>query len=158
MIELKERQDIAKAMNFGEYPILKLDISDADEYGIKGCPCKIDMGTFNDGSRFLQKAELRFYCDEKSPTFSSGGACLSNVYNYTDFMNDYTAAISPTIKPNSEFVLIIMDSIAKTIYKVMIVKTFDTHKFSIRPIDMEAIDLSNYLKLSVLKYNKFQVQ
>ena len=46
MKRLTERTEIAKAINFHKYPVVEIDVSKVDEYGIIGTKVLIDNGTF----------------------------------------------------------------------------------------------------------------
>lgn len=149
MKHLTERTEIAKALNFGKYPVLTFDLHNQTEYGFKGCKCRIDMGTFNDGSNYYETAELYAYRDEQKVTFNSFGCCLSAEWSYHDFVEDLEYANAPLVEPNGEVVIVILDTNLKLVYEVIIAKVGKAHKFCSTPIDIEEIDMSKYFKLTV---------
>ena len=64
-ININDRQAVAKAINFGEYPVITIDLADRDEYGLKGSKVRIDNGTFRTGERYFIRATIRVYNDEQ---------------------------------------------------------------------------------------------
>lgn len=46
---LETRTEIAKAINFKQYPTIRIDVSETDDYGIVGTHVLIDNGTFRTG-------------------------------------------------------------------------------------------------------------
>ena len=46
---LTERTEIASAINFKKYPVVTIDVSKRDDYGIVGCPVCVDAGLFRTG-------------------------------------------------------------------------------------------------------------
>lgn len=44
MKTLTERTEIASAINFKQYPVVTIDVSKRDDYGIVGCPVCVDAG------------------------------------------------------------------------------------------------------------------
>ena len=143
---LKDRQEIAKAINFGKYPVLSIDLADADDYGLKGCTVRIDAGHFSDGSPYFIDAELRVYSDEKKITTSAGGTYLSADFTYTDYRSIVRKAQAPLIKPDQDVVIAIYDSRTKNAFAPMIVHT-GSHvaRHCITPLTFESVDMTPYL-------------
>ena len=87
---LKTKQEIAVAINMHEMPVVRIDLADADEYGIKSQKVLIDNGKFrrlnptDPDMPYLVRAEIRAFVDEKKFTFASYGCCLSNTFGYHD--------------------------------------------------------------------------
>ena len=152
MKNLTDRQEIAEALNFGKYPVLKIDIADCDWYGLKGSICRIDMGEFFDGSKFYERAQLCVYKDERKLSFSSFGCALTANVSYADFMEYVETAMSPIIKPDSEFVVVIYDSKRSEVYKVYVVQTGKTHRHCQQPIYVEPVDMTNYVVMADVRY------
>ena len=146
MKRLTERQDIAMAMNFGKYPVVKFDLADADDYGLKGCTVRVDAGSFSDGLPFTIKAELRVYTDQRKLTTSSWGACLTDSLSYFDYTDMIETAQAPLIKPDQEVVVAIYDSRNNMAYAPMIVKTGKSvRRHCQTPLDFEPVDMTTYL-------------
>lgn len=90
MKTLETKQEIAIAINMHEMPVVRIDLADADEYGIKSQKVLIDNGKFrrlnptDPDMPYLVRAEIRAFVDEKKFTFASYGCCLSNTFGYHD--------------------------------------------------------------------------
>lgn len=120
---LKERTEIAKAINFGKYPVIKIDLSDRDEYGIKGTKVRIDNGTFKSGEAYFINATIRAFSDEKILTISQGCGMLVDRLTYADYMEMIEYANAPIIKANQEILIFVYNSVTKAIYHPVIIKT-----------------------------------
>lgn len=143
---LKTRTEIGKALSFAKYPVLTIDLADADEYGLKGCRVRIDAGHFSTGERYLVDATLRVYRDERKLTVSSGGTCLSASFTYSDLVKRAEIAQAPIIEKDQEVVIVVLDSKNKQMYAPMLVKTssrVDPH--CSKPIGFEDVDMTIYL-------------
>lgn len=154
MKKLTERTDIAQALNFGKYPVLGIDISECDEYGLKGSKCRIDFGEFDDGSKFYERAELRVYGDEMKLTFSAGGCGLSKDFSYYDFEEDMVYAAAPIVKANSEIAVSVFDSQKRELYGVFIVETGNVNKFCSTPLTCKDADMSTYVIMAKARYGR----
>lgn len=152
MIKLTDRQTCAMALNFGVYPVLEIDLSKCDEYGLKGSVCRIDMGEYSDGSKFYERAELRVYGDNKMLTFSSHGCGLTKDFIYSNFLDNVETAMSPIIKPDSEFAVVVHDSKARVAFAMYIVKTGQVRRHCQTPITVEPVDMAEYVFLAKEKY------
>lgn len=152
MKSLTQRQEIAEAINFGKYPVLDIDLSKSDEYGLKGCTVRIDMGKFNDGEPWLEKAEFRAYGDEKKLTFSAFACCLDANMSYYGLMDDVKTAQAPIVKPDSEICVVIHDSKVKVVYAVYIIQTGKVNRHCQTPIMVEKVDVSRFVKMAHDQY------
>ena len=56
---LETRTEIAKAINFKQYPTIRIDVSETDDYGIVGTHVLIDNGTFRDEGCLVLKTGAR---------------------------------------------------------------------------------------------------
>lgn len=143
---LKDRHELAMAMNFGKYPVLKIDLADSDDYGLKGCRIRIDMGTFKDGSPYIIGATLRAYRDECKLTTSSDCCVLKNDFTYYDYMDTVERAQAPLIKPDQDVVVAIYNSKTKLAYAPIIVHTArNVSRHCSTPIGFEDADMTFYL-------------
>ena len=126
---LKTPQEIAVAINMHKMPVVRIDLADADEYGIKSQKVLIDNGKFrrlkptDPDMPDLLPAEIRAYVDEKKFTFTSRGCCLSNMFSYYDMEELLDYANAPIIKADSDVVLAIVDSRRKILYSPIILHT-----------------------------------
>ena len=146
---LKERQEIAMAINFRKYPVLTIDLADADAYGLKGCKVGIDAGTFRDGLPRTVHAELRVYRDEKKLTTSGSCICLSNSFGYSDYKEIVDNAQAPLIRADQEVVIAIYDSSIKRAFAPMIVHTGKrVDPLCSTPLDFEPVDMTPYLRMA----------
>ena len=101
MKTLETKQEIAIAINMHEMPVVRIDLADADEYGIKSQKVLIDNGKFrrlnptDPDMPYLVRAEIRAFADEKKFTFASYGCCLSNTFGYHDMeeLLDYSLTV-----------------------------------------------------------------
>jgi hypothetical protein len=150
------REDIARALNFGTYPVLTIDLADCDEYGLVGSPCRIDFGSFSDGEKWYETAELRVYRDERKLSFHAWGSCLSESYTYSDFEEQAKFAVAPIVEPNSEFVVAVHDSKARELYAVLIVETKRVNKHCSTPLGVEDVDMSRYVTLANKRYRAWK--
>lgn len=122
-------QEIAVAINMHQMPVVRIDLADADEYGIKSQKVLIDNGKFrrlnptDPDMPYLVRAEIRAFVDEKKFTFASYGCCLSNTFGYHDMEELLDYANAPIIKRDSDVVLAIVDSRRKIAYKPIILHT-----------------------------------
>lgn len=91
---LSNRTKIAAAINFSQYPVIRIDLSKTDLYGVVGAPVRIDNGTFTTGEPYFVRGYLRTFKDENVLTFDAGGVALKANLSYSDYerMLEYTNA------------------------------------------------------------------
>ena len=143
---LNDRQEIAKAMNFGRYPVLRIDLADTDEYGLKGCRVRIDNGTFRTGEPFIIKAQIRAYRDEKKLTTFSGCTGLSASFTYSDYVEMTENAMAPLIHPDEDVVVAVYDSKNHRPFAPFIVRTGKrVSSGCVSPLSFEDADMTPYL-------------
>lgn len=143
---LKDRRDMALAVNFGKYPVLKIDLADTDDYGLKGCRVRIDAGTFMDGEPYIIGATIRAYRDECKLTTISDGCVLTNDFTYHDYTDMVERAQAPLIKPDQEVVVAIYDSRTRMAYAPVVVRTSPrVSRHCSVPISFEDADMTPYL-------------
>ena len=123
MKRLMERTEIATAINFGKYPVIRIDLANTDDYGIKGTKVRIDNGTFKSGEPYFINAEIRAYNDEKYLTTSQGCSILSDRLTYSDYIEMTEYANAPVIKANQEIIIFLFNSVLKDVYHPVIIKT-----------------------------------
>lgn len=109
---LTGRTEIAKALNFGKYPVIKLDVADKKyQVELAGEMC----GYHNIKVRIpykdlLLNCTMSWFNDENEITFGSCGTCISSSFGYSDIMEDAEYANAPIIDKDTEFVLIVHNS------------------------------------------------
>lgn len=123
MKRLTERTEIARAINFKQYPIITIDLADRDEYGIKGCKVCIDNGTFRTGEPYYVDATCRVYSDEKKLVFQSYGSCLHDSFGYSDIEKMLEYANAPVIQKDQDVLIVIIDSANRQAYQPIIAHT-----------------------------------
>lgn len=143
---LNDRKELAMAMNFRKYPVLKIDLADSDDYGLKGCKVRIDAGTFKDGEPYTIKATIRAYCDECKLTTSAAPVFLSDSFTYLDYMEMVEYANAPLIKADEDVVVAVYDSRDRAVYAAFIVHT-SSHvaRHCSTPLSFEDADMTPYL-------------
>lgn len=144
-ININDRTEVARALNFGEYPVLTIDLADRDEYGLVGCKVKIDNGTFRTGEQYFVRATIRVYSDEQTLTTSGANTYLKASYGYSDVKEMLEWAAAPVIKPNQDVVLAITNSKLGCAYDLYIVRTGSrVNAHCITPLTFEKLDLSKF--------------
>lgn len=110
MTIIKDRYEFGSEVNFGKNPVVYIDATNKDEYGIKGAFVRVDMGKFLSGKKWLEGSEFRFYCERDGRTYtvvSPRVACLSATFAYSDVIECAKYATAPIIKPGDEVVFVI---------------------------------------------------
>lgn len=103
---LTDRQEIAKAMNFWKYPVLRINMEKPDR-GYDGyfVGDKVEVITPSEkypGSR--ERGNL-YFCDGKF-AISSEGACLHADFGYSDVIENLEWAQAPKLKAGQTVVII----------------------------------------------------
>ena len=143
---LKKREEIAMAMNFHKYPVLHIDLANADDYGLKGCKVRIEAGTFRNGLPRTVDAELRVYRDEKKLTLVNYGTMICDSFGYSDYTKMIEQAQAPVVSANQDILIAIYDSRNKQAYAPIVVHTGDTvDPHCQTPLTIERVDMTPYL-------------
>lgn len=142
MKQLTERTEIAEAINLNKYPVIRIDLADRDDYGIRGTKVRIDNGTFKSGEPYYIRAEIRSYNDENCLTTHSGSIWLSEKITYDDYMEMTDYANAPLIKPNQEILIVPYNSERKEAYSPIVIKTGDrVYPYCSTPLTLEKVEL-----------------
>ena len=120
---LETRTEIAKAINFKQYPTIRIDVSTTDDYGIVGTHVLIDNGTFRTGEPYFVRATIRAFRDEGYLKFKSYGSCLHADFTYFDMEKMLDYANVPVVKPDQEILVCLVDSVKRLVYKPVVLKT-----------------------------------
>ena len=137
MRRLTERTEIAKAINFNEYPVVKIDLADVDDYGVKGTKVRIDIG-----KAYHLNAVIRAYSDEKVLTTQQYGTMLTKDVSYNDYMEMVEYATAPIIKPDQEIVIFLFNSKKREVYEPAIIKTgARVDRFCQTPLSLEKFEI-----------------
>ena len=142
MKTLQERTQIAKAMNFGKYPVLTMDLAKMDDNGglyksLMGCKVRIDIG-----KDYYDIATICVFEDKHKLTTMSENVCLKAGFGYNDIVEMAENANAPIIKADQDVLLVITNSETKTAYAPVIIHTGkEINRFCSTPIHFEDVDL-----------------
>lgn len=125
---LTERTEIAKAMNFGKYPVLSIDLVNkivlgGKVVGYRGC--KVNVPWEYQGKKYKCACQLDYWLDSDELSITSGGCCLHSSFGYSDIVEMVENANLPTLDKKQEFVLVIYNSEKRISYNPMILETDD---------------------------------
>lgn len=110
---LTERTQIAKAMNFGKYPVLELNLekeirmgTEHKLVGFEGCGVRVPWDYH--GETMYEDAEIAWYMDSPNELhITSGGCCLHASFGYEDVMEMLKNANTPILDKNQKFILVV---------------------------------------------------
>ena len=120
---LKDRHEIAMSINSHKTPVVRIDLADADEYGLVSGKVLIDNGTFRDGFPYYVHTKICAYVDERKFSFHSHGTVLTDSFSFRDMEELLGYANAPIVKKDSDVILAIVDSRDKTVYKPIVLHT-----------------------------------
>lgn len=120
---LKERTEIAKAINSHKMPVITIDLADANEYGLKSEKVLIDNGTFKDGFPWYIHSEVNAYRDEGKFKFSQGSVGISASFTYYDIKEMLEYRNAPIVKADEDVIIAIIDSKKNQAYAPIILHT-----------------------------------
>lgn len=132
------REEFAKAVNFGEHPVLTIDMSQEAKYGClyEGCKVRVDFGNFRTGERNLGRGDLLYNAKENKFEIASYGICLSARFCYEDAMEQVEYGQAPIIKEGDEVVIILHNSKEREV-KAYLVKAINKREFCSTMIEFE---------------------
>lgn len=125
MKHLTDRKAIAQAINIDRIPVVRIDLADSDEYGLKSQKVLVDNGTFRDGTPYLIGAEIRAYADTMKFEVVSYGTCLKDSFSYYDMEEMLAYANAPVLKKDSDVVIAVVDSENKKAFAPAVLHTGD---------------------------------
>lgn len=132
---ISERTEIAKALNFGKYPVLEINLDNVEEYKKNdgtterycvGCDVKVEYQTKRYGAMHTH-GHIFFDCFDNDNALehmeiSASGSCLKSDFGYSDIMKDLHWANVPTVKAGQEVVVVVRSEKSKMalviLYKV----------------------------------------
>jgi hypothetical protein len=129
---LTDRQEIARAMNFGRYPVIRIDMENhipGYDGLFKGDPVKVMTPT----SRYpdlYETGTLMYY--DHAYYIRTDCACLSDDFGYQDVMDMLRIAQAPVIHAG-DTVIIIEDHPKKRLCKVHMMKAGDRVDVNVSP-------------------------
>ena len=118
LLGFKDRMEFAKAVNFGDYPVISIDASEKDDTGRcaeYAIPVRVEMKHM-DGSLHNYNCEFCVFADtyhgdgKAHCTVMNFGTCISASFYYEDAMNLVKYANTPILKANEWAVVIIHNS------------------------------------------------
>ena len=121
---LTDRREIAKAMNFGKYPVVMFDL-DCPKKGwddvYEGTKVRLDTGkTFSDGLPWIEPCDLAIYVDNfhegientvenrlASKIYIGHGATfITNSFGAEDVLNMANDAMAPMVRPGEKVIVV----------------------------------------------------
>lgn len=139
---LKERSEIAIAINDHKMPVITIDLADADEYGLVSCNVCIET-KFRDGTPHFIHSELRAFTDEDKFEFCSYGTCISSDFGYHKIAEMLEWRKAPIIKADEDVLIVVYDSKAKECFEPIVLHTDKkVDAFCSRPIKFVDTDYS----------------
>ena len=104
---LTERTEIAKAMNFGKYPVLTLNMEDHDGFEDTtyciGCNVRVAFDTKNHGQLHT---EGHIYLEGGKVCISNNAVCIHSDFGYSDVMEMVKWANTPMLHAGQEVVVV----------------------------------------------------
>lgn len=120
---LTERTEIAKAMNFGKYPVLYIDM-DAKKYEgsdyCQGCRVRVHWDSPDTRYKDMYSTGNLYYCDGRF-AISGDATCLSADFGRGDVIGMYQQANTPMIH-KGDTVVMVMDFPKSRMCKVAMMK------------------------------------
>lgn len=142
MRKLRTREEIASAINFRKYSVIKIDLADRDEYGIRGAKVLIDNGYFKSGERYFIEAKVRAYNDERVLTITRGATVLKQSFSYMDMEEMLEYANAPVIKPDEDILICPINSERREAYEPILLHTGKRiDPFCITPLTLERYEI-----------------
>lgn len=139
---IKEREEIAVAINCHQMPVITIDLADADDYGLKSCKVCIET-TFNDGTTHFLHSEVRAYRDENKFKFSGHCTMLKNSFGYSDIKEMLEWRNAPVVKADEDVIIAVYDSRNKIAYAPIVLHTDKrVDSFSTTPLKFIDTDYS----------------
>lgn len=123
MKRLTERTEIATAINYRKYPVIKIDLAEWDDYGIKGAKVLIDNGCFKSGEPYYIRATIRAYTEERVLEFCQGATCLHAGFGYSDIRDMLDYANVPIVKADQEILICPINSNLRKAYAPIVLRT-----------------------------------
>lgn len=125
---LQERTEIAKAINFGKYPVIVIDQSNVIEMGgeivgYRGGKVRVPWDYH--GETMYLEAQVNYWKDDNKLVIGCSGSVIKNGFSYSDLIEMAEYANAPILDKNQEFVLIVHNSLTNVAYNPMILKTKD---------------------------------
>jgi hypothetical protein len=97
---LKDRHEIAKALNFGKYPVLSVDLDNKpfesnDSDFTEGCKCRVAWDRKGEYEGMSSRCKL--VIEDGKYLLTGGGACLTADFAMSDFLDLIENANKPLV-------------------------------------------------------------
>ena len=131
MKQIKERTQIAKALNFGKYPVLDLDIEKPIKVvgdkisGYYGCKVRVPWNY--QGETVYEVCDLKYWKDQDKLELSCGGCCFKAGFGYSDVMEMLENANAPIVDKGQEFILVVHDRSTAEVFLMKMTDYKDIH-------------------------------
>lgn len=120
---LTERTEIAKAMNFGKYPVLYIDMDDkkneVSDY-VRGCAVRVHWDSADPQYKDMYSTGNLYYCDGKF-AISNDATYLHSDFGRGDVIAMYRQANTPMLHMG-DTVVMVMDFSKQRMRKVALMK------------------------------------
>ena len=144
---LKERREIAEAMNFGKYPVLYVDL-DKPRYPSKdfyvGSKCRVAWD-LPDGRYAGMSARCTVYHYEGKYELSQGGCCLHDSFGRHDIIEDMEWANTPLLHCG-QIVLMVEDQSIQGKCRVRVLRADDKKDIHCSTV-VRLVDVDEEVKL-----------
>ena len=150
MKTLTDRQEIAKAINLGKYPVLYLDLAKDELKGYEGCyqgqRCKF-RNEWN-GQTFFGHGNLSYWGDSKELTITNDSVCLQSRFSFYDLKEMVENANATEVAGEQEVVVVIMNSKKELSAYPVLTKTtkYNRNCSTAMKIEGDFSDIINQLK------------
>lgn len=115
---LTDRKEIAKALNFGEYPILDIDIDKAKDGYAVGCDVKVAYNTRNYGELETQG---NIIVENGKEYITNNAVCIKSSFGVRDVQEMIRWAKAPVVRAGQE-VAVVRHSTEYGVFTVEIMK------------------------------------
>lgn len=138
---LTDRYEIARALNFGKYPVLHIDLETSKkgyEGLYEGDLCKV----LSPSQRYPDSYEIGnlIYCDDdKKFEITAYGSCLKAGFGYHDVIEDMQVAQAPVVS-GEQVVIVICDYPIAQRCKVRVMKTSKVSRFVTPCVTLTDVD------------------
>lgn len=112
MKKITERQEIAKALNFGKYPVLCLDLAKDKIEGCEGCyeGQRTKTEWYYKGQKYYHNGTLAYWKDNNKLEIMSETICLKESFGYSDIEEMVLNANATQVEPEQEVIVVIINS------------------------------------------------
>ncbi len=104
---LTDRQEIAKAMNFGKYPVIRIDVETPESEGVfRGDLVKVAAPSARYPDNYIRGRVTKFDDEGDRYVIMPDAVCLKSSFGYSDVVEMLGYAQAPMLHAGEEVVLI----------------------------------------------------